>query len=132
VPRRIVRGGRRCDDIDSDLQQELAMTALRSASRPAASLRAFEAEGDCDCDQKIIDARMAGDHELPDLARHGLTAEAVASRADQLRMSAAFVKKCRLSGAQPNMRSCLNCDARFVSAGSHNRLCRNCARGWLR
>jgi hypothetical protein len=26
------------------------------------------------------------------------------------------------------MRVCLNCDARFLSAGSHNRLCRSCGR----
>ena len=103
------------------------MTALRSASRPVA----FAANGD-EYDQRIIDARMSGDGALPDLAGHGLTAEAVASRADELRMSTAFIKRCRLSGGQPGMRVCLNCDARFLSAGSHNRLCRSCSRGWLR
>jgi hypothetical protein len=104
------------------------MTASRSASRQSARSPALDAE----CDQQIIDACMAGDavlaEMLPEIAQRGVTAQALASRADELRISAAFIRKCRLSGAHPGMRICLNCDARFLSAGSHNRLCRSCGR----
>jgi hypothetical protein len=108
------------------------MTASRSATRQSARSLALAHDsalaGDSalarvadDCEQQIIDACMAGDGALP--------AHTLASRSDQLHISAAFIRKCRLSGAHPGMRACLNCDARFLSAGSHNRLCRSCGRG---
>jgi len=108
------------------------MTESRSASRQSAHSPALDAE----CDQQIIDACMAGDAVLAGgvagviagVAESGVDAQTLASRADELRISAAFIRKCRLSGAHPGMRVCLNCDARFLSAGSHNRLCRSCGR----
>ncbi len=112
------------------------MTAPRSAPRSAASslssqsahAPALDRDGECDSDQQIIDACMAGDGVLLDVSRSSVAAQMLASRADELRISAAFIRKCRLSGAHPGMRSCLNCDSRFLSAGSHNRLCRSCGR----
>ena len=106
------------------------MTASRSALRQSAHSSALDTE----CDQQIIDACMAGDAVLAGVSgvagvdNGGVAAQALASRADELRISAAFIRKCRLSGAHPGMRVCLNCDARFLSAGSHNRLCRSCGR----
>jgi len=109
------------------------MTASRSATRQSVRSAALTHDSalahdsalgrglNDDCEQQIIDACMAGEGALP---AHGL-----ASRSDQLHISAAFIRKCRLSGAHPGMRACLNCDGRFLSAGSHNRLCRSCGRG---
>ena len=78
-------------------------------------------------DQAIIDSYIEEDAErLRDLSEeHGATV--IRSRAKTLGLTKAFVKKCRLSGTQAALRVCMCCDARFLSWGSQNRLCRRCS-----
>ena len=79
-------------------------------------------------DQSIIEALVHPDRDLLDaLYRSGLTAEAVSARAAQLCLTNDVIRRCRLTGTMPSMRHCLACDARFLSAGSHNRRCKKCA-----
>jgi hypothetical protein len=78
-------------------------------------------------DRQIIAALVHTERSLLDaLYREGLTAEAVNARAGQLGLTTEFIKRCRLTGTQPSLRSCIKCDARFLSAGPQNRLCRRC------
>lgn len=63
---------------------------------------------------------------LSDLYREGLSVEAVNARAARMGLTSEFIKQCRLTGTQPAMRKCIKCDARFLSAGPHNRLCKRC------
>lgn len=78
-------------------------------------------------DQSIIEALVHPERNLLDaLYRSGMSAEAVSARAAQLCLTNDVIKRCRLSGTMPSMRSCLECGARFLSLGSHNRRCRRC------
>lgn len=80
-------------------------------------------------DQQIIDA-IVGDERalLHELSLQGVSREAVRSRAVELGLTNEFIRQCRLSGSRPAMRVCIKCDAAFLSAGTHNRLCRRCVR----
>jgi uncharacterized paraquat-inducible protein A len=55
-----------------------------------------------------------------------LTKQAVNTRAEQLGLTSDFIKRCRLTGTRPSLRTCVKCDVRFLSAGPQNRLCRRC------
>lgn len=78
-------------------------------------------------DQSILEALVNPEPTLLDaLYRSGMTAEAVSARAAQLCLTNDIVKRCRLSGTIPSMRPCLECGARFLSLGSHNRRCKKC------
>lgn len=78
-------------------------------------------------DQSIIEALVNPERHLLDaLYRSGMTAEAVSARAAELCLTNEVVKRCRLTGTMPSMRPCLECDARFLSLGSHNRRCKKC------
>lgn len=80
-------------------------------------------------DQRVIDLLMSGEQvQGAKLDRSDLTWEAVRLRGEELGMSPRFIKDCRLAGTRPAMRTCVNCDLRFLSAGSHNRLCGRCRR----
>jgi hypothetical protein len=80
-------------------------------------------------DQRIIDAFVSEEHTLlRELSVQGLSHEAVRARAEQLGLTNEFVRQCRLSGSRPAIRGCVKCDASFLSAGTHNRLCRRCVR----
>jgi hypothetical protein len=80
-------------------------------------------------DQQIIDALISEESaQMRALARAGVSAEAVTLRGEELGMTPSFIKGCRLSGSRAAMRECVNCDARFLSAGIHNRLCNRCRR----
>ncbi|MFI5307241.1 MAG: hypothetical protein ACHQ53_07815 [Polyangiales bacterium] len=80
-------------------------------------------------DQQIIDAIVSEGHALlRELSQRGVSREAVRARAGQIGLTKEFVRRCRLSGSTPAMRVCMKCDALFLSAGKHNRLCRRCAR----
>lgn len=78
-------------------------------------------------DREIIDAFI--DEEsgaLRALYGRGLTEKAVNDRAGKLGLTREFIKRCRLAGTRPAMRACVKCDAPFLSAGKHNRLCGRC------
>ncbi|MDH5673824.1 MAG: hypothetical protein OEZ06_16830 [Myxococcales bacterium] len=78
-------------------------------------------------EQRIIDAIVA--HDAPqfgELTRSGISREAICDHARRLGLTDRMIKECRLSGTQPAMRLCMKCDARFLSSGIHNRLCRRC------
>lgn len=78
-------------------------------------------------DQSIIEALVRPERDLLDaLYRSGMTAEAVSARAAQLCLTNDVIKRCRLTGTMPSMRPCLECGARFLSLGSHNRRCQKC------
>jgi hypothetical protein len=82
---------------------------------------------DPEVDRQIIAALVHTERSLLQaLYRDGLTAEEVNVRAGQLGLTAEFIKRCRLTGTQPSLRNCIKCDARFLSAGPQNRLCRRC------
>lgn len=63
---------------------------------------------------------------LSDMRRHGHPAAAVRARAAHLGLTQQIVLRCRLAGSWPSMRECLSCEHRFLSMGSHHRLCRRC------
>lgn len=78
-------------------------------------------------EQRVIDALM--DEEGAKHSRHadtGLSWKAIKRCGRELGMTDGFIKGCRLSGSQPAMRVCVRCDARFLSTGVHNRVCRRC------
>jgi hypothetical protein len=78
-------------------------------------------------EQRIIQSLVADDASLfRELSRSGFNAAAIRAHARSLGMTHAFIKECRLSGSRPAMRACIRCDARFLSSGIHNRLCRRC------
>ena len=80
-------------------------------------------------DQRIIDAFISEQEEpLRELVACGLSSEELHERAHELGLTRDFIRACRLAGARPSMRTCMKCDASFVSAGAHNRLCRGCNR----
>jgi uncharacterized paraquat-inducible protein A len=82
---------------------------------------------DPEIDRRIIEALVHPEQDLLNaLYRSGLTAETVSARAARLSLTNEFIKRCRLTGTQPGMRRCVKCDARFLSAGPQNRLCRKC------
>jgi hypothetical protein len=82
---------------------------------------------DAEIDRRIIEALVHPEqHLLNALYRSGLTEETVNERAARLSLTNEFIKRCRLTGTRPGMRRCVKCDARFLSAGPQNRLCRKC------
>jgi hypothetical protein len=82
---------------------------------------------DPEIDRRIIEALVHPDQDLLNaLYRSGVTVETVTARAARLSLTNEFIKRCRLTGTQPGMRRCVKCDARFLSAGPQNRLCRKC------
>ena len=60
------------------------------------------------------------------LYRDGVSKQLVSARAAKLGLTHEFIKRCRLTGTRPSLRKCIKCDASFLSAGPHNRLCRRC------
>jgi hypothetical protein len=82
---------------------------------------------DTEIDLRIIEALVHPEQDLLNaLYRSGVTVETVTARAARLSLTNEFIKRCRLTGTQPGMRRCVKCDARFLSAGPQNRLCRKC------
>lgn len=82
-----------------------------------------------DLDQRIVESLAADDANLiGELARSGVSEASIRARGRALGMTWEFIKQCRLSGSRPAMRVCMRCDARFLSAGIENRLCRRCVR----
>jgi hypothetical protein len=79
-------------------------------------------------DQRIVDSLIAGDDQLRELARDGVSEAAIRERARELGVTWEFIKQCRLSGSRPAIRACMRCDASFLSSGIENRLCRRCVR----
>lgn len=63
---------------------------------------------------------------LRTVALRGADVSAVRARAVAMGLSREFIKQCKLSSTRPAMRGCVKCDAAFLSAGFHNRLCRCC------
>jgi hypothetical protein len=63
---------------------------------------------------------------LREMSQQGHPAAAVRARAARLGLTQQVVMRCRLAGSWPSMRECLQCEVRFLSMGSHHRLCRRC------
>ncbi len=63
---------------------------------------------------------------LCQMRERGHAESAVRARAARLGLTAQVVMRCRLAGSSPTMRECLSCETRFLSMGSHHRLCRRC------
>lgn len=63
---------------------------------------------------------------LTALYRESTSVEAVNARAVRLGLTTEVIKNSRLTGVLPEMRSCIQCDARFLSVGRHNRRCKRC------
>lgn len=63
---------------------------------------------------------------LREMSQQGHPAAAVRARATRLGLTHQIVMRCRLAGSWPTMRECLSCEHRFLSVGSHHRLCRRC------
>lgn len=63
---------------------------------------------------------------LREMSQRGHSAKAVRARATRLGLTHQIVMRCRLAGSWPSMRECLACELRFLSMGSHHRLCRRC------
>jgi hypothetical protein len=82
---------------------------------------------DSELDRQFIAAFLHPELDLLNaLYRGGMTEKAVNAHAARLGLTSEFIKRCRLTGTQPAMRKCVKCDARFLSAGPQNRLCRRC------
>lgn len=63
---------------------------------------------------------------LKALYRETESVEAVNARAVRLGLTTELIRNCRLTGVLPEMRECIQCDVRFLSAGRHNRRCKRC------
>jgi hypothetical protein len=63
---------------------------------------------------------------LDEMKDRGHSASAVRARAAHLGLTQQVVLRCRLAGSWPSMRECLACELRFLSMGSHHRLCKRC------
>ena len=75
----------------------------------------------------MIAAFMSTDQDLLSaLYREDTSIEALNARAADIGLTSELIKRCRLIGTLPQMRKCIKCDARFLSAGPHNRLCKRC------
>ena len=61
-----------------------------------------------------------------ELSARGHSASTVRARATHLGLTHQIIMRCRLAGSWPSMRECLACEQRFLSQGSHHRLCRRC------
>jgi hypothetical protein len=86
-----------------------------------------QAPADRALDREIIAALVAEEGDgLSALFRRGFSEQAVTERAALLGLTRDFIKRCRLAGTQPALRSCVRCDVPFLSAGPHNRLCGRC------
>jgi hypothetical protein len=84
---------------------------------------------DVEVDQQIVVALVDTEPALlKALYSSGLTEAVVNARAAKLGVTQEFIKRCRLAGTRPSVRTCIKCDARFLSAGPQNRLCRRCPR----
>jgi hypothetical protein len=80
-------------------------------------------------DQRIIEGLVTDDSKLfRELSQRGVNEASIREHAHTLGMTKEFIKQCRLSGSRPAMRSCIKCDATFLSSGIHNRLCPRCPR----
>lgn len=71
----------------------------------------------------LIEDEVALLHEM---STGGHTPASVRARAAHLGLTEQIVIRCRLAGTWPSMRECLACEARFLSTGSHHRLCKRC------
>jgi hypothetical protein len=78
-------------------------------------------------DRQVIAALI---HTEPTLLQalycSGITKEVVNASAARLGLTNELIKRCRLTGTRPSLRTCIKCDASFLSAGPQNRLCRRC------
>lgn len=87
-------------------------------------------EGVLPSDQETIEVVIYGDaDELGELSRALGGPTGLRDRMSALGLSREVIKLSRLAEARPRRRACLKCDARFLSLGSHNRLCGSCGGG---
>ena len=63
---------------------------------------------------------------LKALYSEGMSVEAVNAHAVRMGLTTELIRNSRLTGVMPVMRTCIGCDARFLSAGPHNRMCKRC------
>lgn len=104
----------------------IATPLIRTVTTPIASARALP-PADPALDRAIIDAFLEEESGgLRALYGRGFSEKVVTERAGKLGLTRDFIKRCRLAGTHPAVRSCVKCDALFLSAGKHNRLCNRC------
>jgi hypothetical protein len=104
-------------------QTETTTTTTMTMDEQAAKTLPIDTQYDGQIIAALIDTEP---HLLNALYRGGLSKQAVRVRAEQLGLTNEFIKGCRLTGTRPSVRTCVKCDARFLSAGPQNRLCRRC------
>jgi len=84
------------------------------------------------CEDKELERRLIAAFVHPEqgqlsaLYRESASVEAVNARAVRLGLTTELIRNSRLTGVMPEMRLCIQCDARFLSAGRHNRRCKRC------
>jgi hypothetical protein len=82
---------------------------------------------EAELDRRFIAAFIPTDQDLLQaLYRESASVEEVDARAARMGLTTDFVRRCRLTGTTPQMRTCVKCDARFLSVGAQNRLCKRC------
>lgn len=78
-------------------------------------------------DEQILRGLVEDEVELlREMSTHGHSPKAIRARATHLGLTQQIVMRCRLAGSWPSMRVCLACELRFLSLGSHHRLCKRC------
>lgn len=82
---------------------------------------------DEELERRIIAAFVHPQQDLlKALYQESTSVAAVNARAVGLGLTTELIRNSRLTGVLPEMRSCIQCDARFLSAGRHNRRCKRC------
>ncbi len=104
----------------------IATPLTRTMTVPTVSARTLP-PADPALDRAIIDAFLDEENGgLRALYSRGFSEKTVTERASRLGLTRDFIKRCRLAETRPAVRTCVKCDASFLSAGKHNRLCGRC------
>ena len=99
----------------------------RATMRPTPPEPIEATSDDADLERRVIAAVVHPEQGLlKALHRNGMSPEAVNARAVRMGLTNELIKNSRLTGVLPEIRACVKCDVRFLSAGSHNRLCKRC------
>lgn len=78
-------------------------------------------------DEQILRGMVVDEVELlREMSTRGHSPKTIRARATHLGLTQQIVMRCRLAGSWPSMRVCLACELRFLSLGSHHRLCKRC------
>lgn len=103
------------------------MSTPDSSERDVADAAAPEVVFTPQMDEQILRGLVEDEVALlREMSAHGHSASSVRARATHLGLTQQVVMRCRLAGSWPSMRTCLACELRFLSMGSHHRLCKRC------